>query len=189
MQIASYKDKNLVVSILSKSFDENKSVNYLIKQDKKRAYRIRKLMHYSFDMCYWFGQVFMSEDKKGCALIIMPDKKKTTLKSIVSDIKLVVGSTGLTNIRKAIRRESKIMRTHPKGLIYYLWFIGVEPNEQAKGIGSKLMEDLIVEAKSMKRTICLETSTLKNVPWYEKFGFRIYKELNFGYKLFCMKKD
>lgn len=45
---ADYKDKELVVDILTKSFADNKSVNYIIKQDGKRIERIKNLMRYSF---------------------------------------------------------------------------------------------------------------------------------------------
>ena len=69
-------DKELIVNILSKSFDDNKSVNYIVKQDSRRAERMKKLMEYSFDICHLFGDVFLTDDKKGCALIVMPDNKK-----------------------------------------------------------------------------------------------------------------
>lgn len=32
---ANYNDKNLIINILTKSFDSNQSVNYIVKQDKK----------------------------------------------------------------------------------------------------------------------------------------------------------
>jgi len=70
------------VNILANSFDNNKSVNYIIKQDKKRAERIKNLIKYSFDMCYFFGNVFLSDNKKACALILLPEKKKINLKFI-----------------------------------------------------------------------------------------------------------
>ena len=81
------EDKDLVVNILADSFEDNKSVNYIVRQDKKRSQRIKQLMAYSYDVCNLFGDVFLSEDKTGCALIILPDKKKTTLKSILLDAK------------------------------------------------------------------------------------------------------
>lgn len=186
---AGYSDKGKVVDILSKSFDDNKSVNYIIKQDRKRTQRIRKLMEYSFDICYLFGDIFLSEDKEGCALVVMPDKKRTTLKSISLDIKLALSVIGLSNIKKVMKRESIINKLHPKLPFYYLWFIGVEPIEQSKGIGTKLLNDVISEAKKKHRLIYLETSTLKNIPWYEKFGFTVYNKLDFGYELFCMKRN
>jgi len=188
MHQAKYSDKDLIVSILSKSFDDNKSVNYIVKQDRKRAERLKKLMEYSFDVCYHAGDIFLSEDKKGCVLIVLPDTKKTTPKSILWDIKLALSVIGLSNIKKAMRREAKINSLHPKKPIYYLWFIGVDPSEQNKGIGTKLLTEVINEGPK-GRPIFLETSTLKNIPWYEKFGFNVYNKLDFGYELFCMKKE
>lgn len=189
MILADYKDKILVVDILTKSFEDNKSVNYIIKQDKKRIQRIRKLMEYSFEMCYLFGEVFLSENKKGCVLIMLPDKKKTTLKTIMLDVNLILSSIGLSNIKKALNRESKIKEFHSDKLIYYLWYIGVDSKEQNKGIGSALMKGILQKSANKNRPIYLETSTLKNIPWYEKFGFKIYHEMDFGYPLFFMKKE
>ena len=186
---AEYKDKGLIADILTKSFNDNKSVNYIVKQDGKREQRLRSLMEYSFDICYLFGDVFLSDDKKGCALIVLPDKKKSNLKSILLDLKLIFNCTGLSNVSKAMDREAKIKKLQPKELLYYLWFIGVNPADQNKGIGSNLLSEVIDEGMSKQRTICLETSTVKNLPWYEKFGFKIYNELDLSYKLFFLKKD
>lgn len=186
---AEYKDKERIVDILANSFDENKSVNYIITQDKKRSQKIRKLMEYSFDVCYLFGDVFLTDDKKGCALILLTDKKRTNLKSILLDVKLIITCTGLANLAKAISRESKIKKLHPKELMYYLWFIGVEPKEQNKGIGTALLMEVINRGISINRSVYLETSTMKNIPWYKKFGFKIYNELDLGYRLYFMKKE
>ncbi len=136
-----------------------------------------------------FGNVYLSDDKNGCALIIYPERKKANLKSVLLDFQLIFKTTGIANIKKAITREAIIKQNHPKGLLCYLWFIGVAHSEQHKGTGSQLMNEIITEANIQKRIICLETSTLKNIPWYEKFGFTIYKELDFGYRLYCLKRD
>lgn len=86
-------------------------------------------------------------------------------------------------------REAAINKLHPKSPMYYLWFIGVDPSEQNKGIGTMLMKEVLDEGAAKQRPIYLETSTLKNIPWYEKFGFKVYDKLDFGYELFCMKND
>jgi hypothetical protein len=182
-------DKDLIVNILVSSFKDNKSVNYIISQDNKRMEKIKRLMEYSFDVCSLFGDVFLSTDKKGCALLILPDQKRTTIRSILLDAKFAVTCLGLSNIKKAMKREAKIQQVHPNGLLYYLWFIGVDSNNQNKGIGSELLQEVISEGQKQNRIICLETSTIKNLPWYKKFGFSIYLEFDFGYKLFCLKRE
>lgn len=186
---ANHTHKQLVVHILANSFVENKSINYIVKQGKKRMKRIENLMHYSFEVCMLYGEVYLSDDKNGCALVIYPEQKRTTFKSKLLDLKLIFKTTGIANIKKIVNRELIIKQNHPEGLISYLWFIGVAPLQQHKGIGSLLMKEIIAETGMQKRTICLETSTLQNIPWYKKFGFAIYKELDFGYKLFCMKRE
>ena len=182
-------DKTLVVDILVKSFNDNKSVNYIVKQDGKRAGRLRKLMEYAFDKCSLFGDIFLSDDKKACALVVLPDQKKTTIQSISLDLNLVLSVIGLLNVKKALNRETRISQLHPKTPYYFLWFLGVEPLEQNKGIGSKLLREVIADAVSKGRPIYLETFTLKNIPWYEKFGFAVYNKPDLGYDLHCLKKE
>jgi hypothetical protein len=76
---ANYGDKERIIKILAQSFDDNKSVNYIIPQDKKRKQRIRQLMAYSFDICLQYGKVFLSDDKKACV-------KRQTSDTILSDM-------------------------------------------------------------------------------------------------------
>lgn len=189
MKKADYNDKSLVVDILTKSFDTNQSVNYIVKQDKNRVKRVSALMDYSFEVCYLFGDVFLSDDRKACALVTYPEKKKTTLKSILLDFKLILSCVGVKNIKKTLARESAINKIQPKELKYYLWFIGVDPEYQNEGIGSVLLNEIIEDSEDKKRPIYLETSTLKNVPWYKKFEFHIYHELDLSYKLFFLKRE
>jgi len=68
---ATSNDKELVADILIRSFVDNKSINYIIKQDEKREQRLKHLMEYSFDICNLFGDVFVSDDRKACALVVV----------------------------------------------------------------------------------------------------------------------
>src|SRR5438046_9330363 len=116
-------------------------------------------MDYSFEVCFLFGEVLLSDDRKGCALILFPDKKKTTGRTIMLDLKLVFTCLGIKNLLKTLDRESKIKKQHPPSPFVHLWFIGVDPNYQNKGIGTFLLEKVIAEADKLGRNICLETST------------------------------
>jgi ribosomal protein S18 acetylase RimI-like enzyme len=186
---AKYSDKKLIINILSSAFDTNQSVNYIIPQDKSRARRIRTLMEYSFDICYSFGEIYLSDDKKACALILLPEKKKITWKSILWDARLAFTCVSLPLVGRVLDRESKIKRFHPDKPFYYLWFLGVDSQEQHKGIGTKLLKEVIEVANAQNRPIYLETSTLKNIPWYEKFGFKVFNELYLTYKIHFLKRE
>lgn len=189
MREAAQKEKHLVVDILSRSFDSNRSVNYLIPQGSDRETRLRRLMEYSYDYCKLFGKVIISDDSKACALLVMPEKERTNLRSIILSIRLIAKTIGLSNLRKAVRRETAIKKLQPDPGREYLWFIGVAPEHQGEGIGSELLNSIVAEADSQRKPIYLETSVEGNLPFYQKFGFNTYAELDFGYKLFCLKRS
>ena len=144
-------------------------------------------MAYSFEVCHAFGDVFLSDDKKGCALLLLPEQKRLTPRSVLWNIGLIRSAVGLGNLKKVVERESKIRKLHPKEPIYYLWFIGVDPDAQHAGTGTGLLREVIGKSKEINRPVYLETSVPQNLYWYEKMGFEIYNELNFGYRLFFLK--
>ncbi|ETZ24164.1 hypothetical protein N824_16625 [Pedobacter sp. V48] len=129
----------------------------------------------------------MSEDKNACALVLFPDKKKTSLKGIYWDVKLMLKVIGVFNLPKVLRREGLIKKQHPKTPFYYLWFIGVDPSVTGQGLGSALLQELIKEAGMMDLPFYLETSTVENIPWYLEFRFYIYHTIDIGYTLYFLK--
>ncbi len=189
MKIATASHRYIVVDILSKSFDDNQSINYIVKQDHLRKERIKELMSYSFDVCLAKGQIFISDDEQACGLILHPEGKIGWLKTIRLDFNLAINSIGITRVGKVLKRERQIKIHQPKCSFYYLWFIGVHPDSQGKGIGSKFIEDIFHEYDIEKKPFYLETSVIRNLAWYEKYGFKVFNQLNIGYKLYQMLRD
>jgi ribosomal protein S18 acetylase RimI-like enzyme len=177
-------EKQIVIDILHKSFMENMSVNFVVKQDKKREARIKKLMEYSYFHGEKFGKIYLSKDKNACAIVLIPSKKKTSFKSIIWDLKLVFNCIGISNVSKVLKREGEIKKHHPKFPFFHLWYIGVNPEFQGLALGTEMMARIIHDAKELNLPIYLETSNPRNFPFYEKLGFRLISELdNLGYPL------
>lgn len=95
---------------------------------------------------------------------------------------------GLKNIKKVIDKEALIKKAHPEELMAYLWFIGVDPQYQGNGIGSSLLKHIVELSDQNNRPVYLETSTLKNLPWYQKYDFQIYHEEDLSYHLYFLRK-
>lgn len=189
MRKAERSEKREIIDLLTNSFIDNKSVKYIIKEDQNRNQRIAALMDYSFEQCNRFGEVFISDDNKGCALLLYPHKKKINIGSIWLDLKLIFRSIGIFRIGKAIERENRIKEKQPKIQMAYLWFIGVNPLYQHLGIGSNLLKEVIAHVDSKGLPIFLETSTVQNLTWYRRFGFEVYNKLTFTYTLHFLKRN
>jgi len=184
---ATLQDRERIVFLLSQSFIDNQSVNYIVGQAKDKTTRIQALMSYSFDVCFHFGEVYLSDEKSACALILLPGSKRTSLLSIWLDIKLVFNAIGVFRISAALKRESAIKKLQLQKDHLYLWFVGVHPAEQHRGIGTQLLQAIISYANTRSLPVCLETSTVANLPWYKKNGFEVYNELDLGYRLYFLK--
>jgi ribosomal protein S18 acetylase RimI-like enzyme len=185
---ATKEDKNIVIQILAAAFNNNQSVNYIVKQDANTKKRIEILMDYCFESCYAFGEVLLNEDKTACALIMYNHQKKTNLASIIRNIKLIMGAIGIMNIKKAIAREALIKKVHPVQMPFtYLWYIGVAPEQQQQGIGTQLLQELLAHATKINMPVYLETSVKANGAWYEKNNFTLSTIITkpLPYKLYC----
>lgn len=188
MQKLSKDEVKSLVRILTLSFKDNKSIQYLTGTGKSQKRKLAILINYSLKQALSFGKVYLTADKKACALVIFPHKSKTTVKTILWDLKLMLFCIGVTNIGKVLKRETALKKIHPSTPFYYLWYIGVNPEDQNRGIGTALLQRIIRESRSVDQPIYLETSTRKNIPWYEKNGFYIFTEpLDFSYKLYALR--
>lgn len=166
--------KPQVITILSRAFDYNRSVNHIARQGKGREARIRALMDYSFELCRRFGEVFLSEDGAACALILYPDRKRLSPASIWLDVQLIFRCIGLWRLRSALRREAWLGSIRPRVPMSYLWFIGTLPGRQGAGQGSRLLAEVVAYSHQQGRPVYLETSNAANVPWYKRRGFAVY---------------
>lgn len=70
----------------------------------------------------------------------------------------------------------------PKVLHHFLGMIGVHPNFQKKGYAAALMNYVkeIASKNSESNGVCLSTEIPSNVPFYERFGYRVISEADVG---------
>lgn len=181
------KKRNIALDILTQSFEDNGSVNYVV---GTRESQIRQLMQYSYTNCIKRGDVVFHESNQAIMLFKYSDASGFFMRIMFEELMLALLGIGLGRIRKVIRRESYISRNRCKEPHLYLWFIGTYPEFQGQGYGSELMKKLLALSNQTGKTVCLETSNPKNLAFYHRFGFHIYHESNpeeLGYKLWFMK--
>jgi ribosomal protein S18 acetylase RimI-like enzyme len=188
MRKATVSDKPHLINLLTRAFEGNKSVSYVVKPGGDQVTRVKRLMEYSLDNCFAFGEVWVSDDRNACALLLFTDQKKTTLKSIFWNLKLAFTVIGLSRVSAVLKRDKLLKAHHPKGEFAYLFFLAVDPGVQGKGAGSALMHEVIAECDRRNRPIYLETSVERNLPFYQKLGFEIFATVRLSYKLYIIRR-
>lgn len=82
-----------------------------------------------------------------------------------------------TRLPVAISVLTAIERHHPAEPHWYLAIIGTDPAAQGLGLGGALMRSRLDRCDRDGIPAYLESSKDSNVPYYEKFGFRVTREL------------
>jgi GNAT superfamily N-acetyltransferase len=71
----------------------------------------------------------------------------------------------------------EIEREHPIEPHWYLAVLGTDPSAQGHGLGSALLRSRLSRCDDRRFPAYLESSKESNVPYYERFGFRVTGEI------------
>ncbi len=191
--LAKKSDCNKVVNIITESFDSNPSVNWVVKNDKKRKLRIRELAKYSFKTALIRKGVFLSADGNGLALCYKYNHKGNFIKDYWNQLVLVISAIGLSRVKTVLKRETYIKKQRPKnGEFLYFWFLGANNKAKGNGAAADLKNYIFDISKSENLAIYLETSVLKNTRVYKRYGFETYntwEDKKTGSKIWFMKRE
>jgi len=90
-------------------------------------------------------------------------------------IKSILGN-GFYDIRPWMRWLAEVDQLHPKKAHYYLEYLGVEPEQQGKAVGSAILRHLVDKADEEQVGCYLENANPRNITFYQRFGFQIINE-------------
>jgi len=77
------------------------------------------------------------------------------------------------NRRSGLALLSAVERQHPTQPHWYLPLLGIDPKWQGRGLGTALLNPKLNECDTDGLPAYLETQKPENVPYYERFGFRV----------------
>ncbi len=171
-------DLSRVADLLGRAFDDDPVMNFLAKPDARRSARIRSMMDMGLrKMTFPYGETYVTEGFEGAALWNPPGGRPH---GVVSDLKLLPGMVkvaGLARLPRVIGALSLMEKKHPTEPHYYLLGIGVEPSMQGKGFGSQLIAPMVERCDREGVAAYLESSKERNVPLYERHGFKVVEEM------------
>jgi ribosomal protein S18 acetylase RimI-like enzyme len=98
------------------------------------------------------------------------------------ELRVSIGSArGLITSRnriKGIKLLDAMAKKHPKDSHWYLGLLGVDPAFQGKGLGGTLLTHRLEECDASHMPAYLETQKPENLPFYERFGFKVRDEIS-----------
>lgn len=85
---------------------------------------------------------------------------------------VLLGPRGLASYRAIVDfMAPHALRAVPQDA-WYLSIVGIAPARQGQGLGARLLAPMLARATAQRRACYLETFTSRNLPFYERLGFR-----------------
>jgi GNAT superfamily N-acetyltransferase len=124
--------------------------------------------------------------KKGCPLEVREDGKVIASSVIYPPgtyplpawdgwlllLKSFLGN-GFYDIRSWMKWLEEVDKIRPSEPHFYLEYLGVEPEQQGKAIGSSILQVLTQMGDDKQVGCYLENANPRNLPFYQRFGFQV----------------
>jgi len=168
---------------LSAAFVTDPILDWFMRDDGQRdAARQRFFRVLMRDSALADGEIERPATGGGAAVWIPSEKTGTQpwLRELRA-LPMLLNATGMARFSRLTVLRDAMDRHHPTDRPHdYLWFLGVHPDAQGAGVGSRLLKARTERLDRLGRAAWLETATPRNVPLYQRFGFQIVAEYRVG---------
>jgi ribosomal protein S18 acetylase RimI-like enzyme len=141
--------------------------------------RIEKLEYfYEFKLNTMLLQTYKTSEKyEGFCIWEKPNEHRSAIafNDVIEGFSLVF-KVGIFSLVRMVRYQfwsSKQKKRFISEPYWYLDTVVVSPDYQGKGFASKMIKPFLSEANVKGDKVYLETQNIKNVPIYEKYGFKL----------------
>ena len=172
-----------VAEDLSASFQSDPQFNWFLRDDaKKPAARLAFFKMLLSEIALPDGVV--SRPVTGGAVSIWLPSESLGPNPLWKELRAlpaILRATGFSRFGRITAMREAMDKYHPMDRPHaYLWFLGVRPEVQGMGVGSRMLAAGLAKVDADRRHAFLESSNIANVPLYRRYGFEVIQEYNPG---------
>jgi ribosomal protein S18 acetylase RimI-like enzyme len=182
----------MVTDIITRAFAEDPLLNWIAMQDCRRMQRISRLVKTTVELSMPVGESFIEGNGNGCALWVKPSAPALSLWQtlrVVGMLGMVAGWKRLSEMTEFYRQFECLAPPEPA---FHLFYLAVLPEARGQGIGSALLQPVLQRCDAEGIPAYLENSNSRNLPLYERNGFKVTKKWQFAENvppLWCMYRE
>lgn len=184
-------DIELAQEILFNSFYTDPNLNWIIDNKTNFDQKLNKILNLSLKICIPMGHVYFNKDKTAIAVWIPPERVGYHFTEKLQFLYTFWQTCSLKRFFQFLKLILAMDTFHPPVPHSYLLYLGVKKDYQGQGLGGNLLSETIELMNKFGPVQFLETGNPKNVPLYQKIGFKKVEILKCDgdYQLYMMTRD
>lgn len=179
-------DIDAAAGVLARAFTDEPLMCWIYRDPRTRPRRLRALYTAVLRMHLGHGPCLVTEDDGQVSAVAMwesPGQRPIPVRTQARHLGAFLPMFGreLGALRRSLAAMSAMDRRQPAEPHYYLSYLGTDPRHQGGGRGGALLREGLHRCDGEEVAARLETSTLGNVGFYERFGFRVTGEFRIAH--------
>ena len=169
-----------VAETLARAFYDDPPIRWLFPDNARRMNIVRRGFRlYLRQLWLPQNEVWTTADTAGVATWERPGEWKVPLRKQLRMLPAIVAIYGHLTPR-LLRAVTVMESNHPQEAHWYLPFLGVRPDRQAQGIGSRLITPVLDRCDETQTPAYLEATTPRSRTLYQRHGFETTEEFRLG---------
>ncbi|MFX0002486.1 MAG: GNAT family N-acetyltransferase [Candidatus Hodarchaeota archaeon] len=166
---------------ISEAFFHDPLMIYFFPKQKERKKKLKSMMELLLRIGIKYGVAHAtSPNLEGISIWFPSNKAKiTTMMGLLNGGLSYFLKLGSNAIKRQNRFYNYVSSKHKKLLpskYWYLSIIGINPRDQGKGLSRVLLNSMFDQFDEQNLPCILDTNNEKNLPIYERLGFKIIEE-------------
>jgi ribosomal protein S18 acetylase RimI-like enzyme len=179
VRVAQPRESGALKVALAAAFFDDPVFGWLIGGASGRQARLERYFAIQLAHSLADGHVWTSDGMKGAALCMPPGRWRVPLRLLAANGGRFAG-VFRRRLPRAVGLLTAIERRHLRGAHYYFSYIGVAPEAQGRGLGSRLMRPALDRCDEEGLPAYLEASSERSAALYERLGFQCMEVLRFA---------
>jgi ribosomal protein S18 acetylase RimI-like enzyme len=185
IRTATEADTDPICAALTRAFLDDPVATFCLPSERRRPRQLHAFYRGRMRTLLRDELVFCDDEQRGAALWAAPDRWQVPLRELVAN------PSYNRRTPLVLWGFARLDRLHPRRPHFYLSVLGVSPDAQGLGLGSRLIRPMLDRCDHEGVGAYLESSKAENLPFYERHGFQVTDELTFprGPRLWTMWRD
>lgn len=166
---------------LARAFFDYPDLSYYFPNPEKKLPQLTWMLRSGLVQTSRIGKVLKTEDSLGILAMLLPYSRRLNFWDLLASetfiAPFIMSRESLNRMRFCenyyLEKHHQLLAGKPH---YYIWYLGVEPVSQGKGIGSALINHVQALARQTKLPVYLETHKPVTVAYYKHLGFKVLEE-------------